>query len=133
MPCCRTSFPGPKPCGNLFFSGKLSQGTVNLKIFSETVLPTFLKRHNLQFLISLKKLQFSAPKSGLVTSSQRVPAQTKKKKNWDNFLGANLQVCHPKGLFLNLGRPWTSPKGPFGTECGRKADSYRKNILSNLD
>jgi hypothetical protein len=25
-------------------------------------------------------------------------------KNWDNFL--------PKG------RPWTSPKGPFGTECG---------------
>jgi hypothetical protein len=21
----------------------------------------------------------------------------KKRKNWDNFLGANLQVCHPKG------------------------------------
>jgi hypothetical protein len=29
----------------------------------------------------------------------------KKRKNWDNFLGANLQVCHPKGPFLNLGRP----------------------------
>jgi hypothetical protein len=28
-----------------------------------------------------------------------------KKKNWDNFLGANLQVCHPKGPFFNLGRP----------------------------
>jgi hypothetical protein len=47
-----------------------------------------------------------------------LPVQTKKRKNWDNFLGANLKVCHPKGLFLNLGRPWTSPKGPFGTECG---------------
>jgi hypothetical protein len=28
----------------------------------------------------------SGTKSGLVTSSQRGPAQTKKKKNWDNFL-----------------------------------------------
>jgi hypothetical protein len=44
---------------------------------------------------------FLRPQSvGLVTSAQRVPAQIKKKKNWDNFLGANLKVCHPKGRGL---------------------------------
>jgi hypothetical protein len=42
---------------------------------------------------------FSGPKVGAC------PGPNKKKKNWDNFLGANLQVCHPKGPFLNLGRP----------------------------
>jgi hypothetical protein len=35
----------------------------------------------------------------LAQSAVVFPAQTKKKKNWDNFLGANLQVCHPKGPF----------------------------------
>jgi hypothetical protein len=73
-----------------------------------------------------------------VRGLSQVPKQ-KKKKNWDNFLGANIQVCHPKGPFLNLGRPWTSPSRvfkearplrvfkevrpdfvPFGTECGKK-------------
>jgi hypothetical protein len=56
-----------------------------------------------EFLISLRKLQFSLP-LGLVIIKITRPKQ-KKKKNWDNFLGANLQVCHPKGPFLNLGRP----------------------------
>jgi hypothetical protein len=26
-------------------------------------------------------------------------SKQQKRKNWDNFLGANLQVCHPKGSF----------------------------------
>jgi hypothetical protein len=69
--------------------------------------------------------------------SQVPKGSRSKQKKWDNFLGANLQVCHPKGPFLNLGSPWTSPLrvlkearplrvfkearpdfGPFGTECG---------------
>jgi hypothetical protein len=40
------------------------------------------------------------PKGGLAVVIIKItrPKQ-KKKKNWDNFLGANLQVCHPNGPF----------------------------------
>jgi hypothetical protein len=79
------------------------------------------------FLISLKKLPhsvpkgkgkfFPAPKLGLVTSAQRVPAQTKKEK-LGQFSGSKPSGLSPQRALLNLGRPWTSPKGPFGTECG---------------
>jgi hypothetical protein len=57
-----------------------------------------------------KKLgQFSAQRALGSCHNLNVPDQTKKKKNWDNFLGANLQVCYPKGPFFKeaRGRPWT--------------------------
>jgi hypothetical protein len=77
-----------------------------------------------------EKLQFPAPKLGLVTSAQRVPAKEsrpkgsrpkqKKKKKSGQFSGSKPEGLSPRlWALLNLGKPWTSPKGPFGTECGR--------------
>jgi hypothetical protein len=63
--------------------------------------------------LSLKKTEvFYGPKSGLSQVPKGSRLKQKKKKKWDNFLGANLQVCHPKGPFLNLGRPCGSFPGP---------------------
>jgi hypothetical protein len=60
------------------------------------------------FLISLKKLPqgkvLPAPK-GLVTSAQRVPAQTKKKKKLGQFSGSKPSGLSPQRALLNLGRP----------------------------
>jgi hypothetical protein len=39
------------------------------------------------------------PVRGLSQVPKGSRPEQKKKKNWDNFLGANLQVCHPKGSF----------------------------------
>jgi hypothetical protein len=51
------------------------------------------------FIFFLKKLQVSAP-LGLVTSAQRVPAQTKKKEKIGTmFWEQTFRVVTPKGSF----------------------------------
>jgi hypothetical protein len=81
-----------------------------------------------------ENFSFPGPKSGLVTSAQRVPAQTKKKKKLGQFSGSKPEGLSPQRALLNLGRPWTSPKGPFGTECGNllphsRPVNYRKEKI----
>jgi hypothetical protein len=75
---------------------------------------------NLKFFTATKSGRTSfKTRKGLVTSSQMVPAQTKKKKKLGQFSGSKPSGLSPQRALLNLGRPWTSPDfGPFGTECG---------------